>query len=40
MERFGDLPLMYEPGSSWAYSAGIDWAGRLVKRLSHMTLEQ
>ena len=40
MERFGDLPLMYEPGSSWAYSAGIDWAGRLVERLSHMTLEQ
>ncbi|CAI7677738.1 unnamed protein product [Penicillium pancosmium] len=23
-------PLIFEPGTSWAYGAGIDWAGRVV----------
>jgi hypothetical protein len=23
-------PLTFEPGTGWAYGAGIDWAGELV----------
>ncbi|KZP22694.1 beta-lactamase [Athelia psychrophila] len=26
------MPLVYEPGTSWRYSMGIDWAGKLVER--------
>lgn len=33
------LPLRFEPGTSWMYGVGIDWAGLLVARLSNMTLE-
>ena len=33
-------PLMFEPGSRWQYGMGIDWAGRLVEKLSGMTLEE
>ncbi|KAF7973516.1 hypothetical protein HWV62_3458 [Athelia sp. TMB] len=25
-------PLVYEPGESWGYSIGLDWAGKLVER--------
>lgn len=28
------LPLLFEPGSSWVYGAGLDWAGLLVERLN------
>ncbi|KAJ9144472.1 Beta-lactamase family protein [Pleurostoma richardsiae] len=28
------LPLLFEPGTSWVYGCGIDWAGVLVERLS------
>ncbi|KAK5123804.1 hypothetical protein LTR85_002440 [Meristemomyces frigidus] len=38
-ERFG-YPLIYEPGTSWQYSASIDWAGKLVERLTDITLEE
>ncbi len=31
--------LMFDPGERWQYGTGIDWAGRLVERLSGMTLE-
>jgi CubicO group peptidase (beta-lactamase class C family) len=30
---------MFEPGSSWIYSTGLDWAGILVSRLNHTSLE-
>jgi methyl acetate hydrolase len=33
-------PLMFEPGTRWQYSMGVDWAGRLVEALSGMNLEQ
>lgn len=23
-------PLLFQPGTSWEYGAGLDWAGRLV----------
>lgn len=39
VERFG-YPLMYEPGTSWMYGANIDWAGKLVERLTDSTLEE
>lgn len=37
--RFCD-PLLFEPGTRWLYSPGLDWAGRLVERLTKQTLEQ
>jgi methyl acetate hydrolase len=32
-------PLMFEPGQRWQYGQGIDWSGRLVEKISGMTLE-
>lgn len=33
-------PLAFEPGANWAYGTGVDWAGRIVERVSGLTLEQ
>jgi methyl acetate hydrolase len=33
-------PLIYEPGTSYIYSTGIDWAGVLVERISGQSLEE
>lgn len=33
-------PLVFEPGESWTYGTGIDWAGLLVERLAKTTLEE
>ena len=33
------FPLVFEPGASWEYSVGIDWAGFMVERVSGMDLE-
>lgn len=27
---FESLPLLFEPGTGWAYGGGVDWAGELV----------
>jgi CubicO group peptidase (beta-lactamase class C family) len=32
-------PLMFEPGTRWEYSIGIDWAGQAVEAVSGMTLD-
>ena len=32
-------PLMFEPGTRWQYGQGCDWAGRLVEKISGMSLE-
>ncbi len=33
-------PLVFEPGTSWNYGVGTDWAGKMVERVnSGMTLE-
>ncbi|KAG8978858.1 hypothetical protein FRB94_012709 [Tulasnella sp. JGI-2019a] len=32
------LPLVFEPGSSWVYGVGTDWAGQVVERLNNCTL--
>jgi CubicO group peptidase (beta-lactamase class C family) len=34
-----NTPLLFEPGTSWAYGTGLDWAGILVSRLNNMSLE-
>lgn len=34
-----NLPLLFEPGTSWAYGMSLDWAGLLVARLNNTTLE-
>ncbi|KAF2031442.1 beta-lactamase/transpeptidase-like protein [Setomelanomma holmii] len=38
LERF-NAPLVFEPGESWMYGPGIDYAGLLVERVSGKTLE-
>jgi CubicO group peptidase (beta-lactamase class C family) len=35
-----DQPLVFEPGSSWAYGTGIDWAGQVVEAVTKHTLEE
>ncbi|KAK5790253.1 hypothetical protein VI817_007540 [Penicillium citrinum] len=32
-------PLIFEPATSWAYGAGLDWAGRVVECITDSTLE-
>lgn len=32
------VPLKYDPGTSWAYGVGIDWAGQMVERVTNMSL--
>lgn len=29
------VPLAFEPGTSWTYGAGIDWAAEVVGRRQH-----
>ncbi|KAI4154764.1 MAG: hypothetical protein LQ341_000289 [Variospora aurantia] len=31
-------PLGFQPGSSWMYSTGLDWAGKIVERVTGRTL--
>ncbi|KAM0146131.1 hypothetical protein ACHAQE_008178 [Botrytis cinerea] len=33
-------PLMFEPGTSWAYSTGLDWAGLMISRANNIKLEE
>jgi CubicO group peptidase (beta-lactamase class C family) len=39
LERF-NRPLIFEPGTSWSYGPGIDFAGLLVERVSGKSLEE
>jgi methyl acetate hydrolase len=32
-------PLSFDPGTEWRYGSGLDWAGRLVEKISGKTLE-
>jgi len=32
-------PLLFEPGTQFGYSVGVDWAGFLVSRVTGLTLE-
>jgi len=33
-------PLAFDPGTQWQYGTGIDWTGKLVEKISGLTLEQ
>ncbi|MCJ1264134.1 hypothetical protein MMC22_004005 [Lobaria immixta] len=33
------LPLLFEPGTSWAYGAGLDWTGKMIEIVTGETLE-
>lgn len=35
--QYYNAPLLFEPGTSWMYGPGIDWAGVLVERLNNNT---
>ena len=34
------IPLVFEPGTAWAYGGGWDWAGKIVEKVTHKTLEE
>jgi methyl acetate hydrolase len=34
------VPLMFDPGQRWQYGQGLEWAGRLVEKISDLTLEE
>lgn len=38
-ETYAAGPLLFDPGEQWLYSTGIDWAGRIVEKLSGKNLE-
>ena len=38
-ETYAAGPLLFDPGAQWLYSTGIDWAGRIVEKLSGKNLE-
>lgn len=38
VERLGEIPLQYDPGTRWHYSVAVDVQGRLVEVLSGMSL--
>ena len=33
-------PLLFDPGTRWHYGTSMDWAGKLVEKISGLTLEQ
>jgi CubicO group peptidase (beta-lactamase class C family) len=33
------LPLLFEPGTSWSYGFGVDWAGQMVERVNNQSLD-
>jgi CubicO group peptidase (beta-lactamase class C family) len=37
-ERYG-LPLLFEPGTQWAYGASLDWAGSVLESVTGVDLE-
>ncbi|KAH8805448.1 beta-lactamase [Xylogone sp. PMI_703] len=38
VEELYTYPLGFQPGNKWMYGAGLDWAGRIVERLTGKTL--
>lgn len=39
LERFS-YPLLFEPGTGWMYGSSIDWAGKLIERITNQSLGQ
>lgn len=40
IEDKSTLPLVFPPGTGFAYGGGLDWAGKLVQLATNMTLEE
>lgn len=38
VEKMFSYPLTFQPGSGWMYGPGLDWAGRVVERVTGCTL--
>jgi CubicO group peptidase (beta-lactamase class C family) len=38
VEEMFDQPLGFQPGEGWLYGPGLDWAGRIVERVTGKTL--
>ncbi|KAI8958579.1 putative transesterase [Daldinia sp. FL1419] len=38
VEELFDYPLSFQPGAGWLYGSGLDWAGRIVERVTGKTL--
>lgn len=34
VEELFDYPLAFQPGAGWMYGSGLDWAGRIVERVT------
>jgi len=39
-EHYAVGPLLFEPGTQWIYGTGIDWAGKIVEKISGQPLDQ
>lgn len=35
-----ELPLIFEPGTAWNYSLGLDWGGILIERVTGQSLDE
>lgn len=40
VEELFNYPLGFQPGTGWMYGPGLDWAGRIVERVTGKTLGQ
>jgi CubicO group peptidase (beta-lactamase class C family) len=40
VEQKATLPLVFEPGKEFAYGVGVDWAGKMVERVTGKVLEE
>ncbi len=40
IDRTAEIPLMYQPGTSWYYSAAVDIQGYIIEKISGQTLGQ
>lgn len=38
--KYKDLPRRFESGTQFLYGTSLDWVGRLIEKLSHMSLEE
>ena len=39
-DRLAEIPLVYEPGTKWSYSLGLDLMGRVIEVVSGMPFDQ
>jgi CubicO group peptidase (beta-lactamase class C family) len=39
-DRLAEMPLVYQPGTRWSYSVGLDLVGRLIEVLSGMPFDR